>query len=81
MIIVMHYQMICTKGVWRIRNNTTDEVGNHHLLPSMALKDADEVMQMFHNAPVQEGKTDERLHCNVAQCDLIITSSVINYVL
>lgn len=37
MIIVMHYQMICTKGVWRIRKTTMDEVGNHRLLPSMAL--------------------------------------------
>jgi hypothetical protein len=58
-----------------------DEVGNHRLLPSMALQHADSVMKVFHSAPVQEGKTDERLHCNVAQCDLIITSSVINYVL
>jgi hypothetical protein len=40
-IIVMHYQMKCTKGVWRMWNNTMDEVGNHRLVNLMAIQDSD----------------------------------------
>jgi hypothetical protein len=45
MIVVIHNQMICTNGLWRIRKNTMNEVGKHRLLPSMALQHADAVMK------------------------------------